>query len=118
MYGIYQPSEARLADQIIEAIERKAAKNHAGKDQTIIILDYRSNYPSPKGLAVAREVLADYFELSPFPEILIYVGYFSDDIGNNAEFSIAPLKLGPAREAKLAELIAAKGLDPLGRLIW
>lgn len=116
--GVYQRPQERLADQIVEAIDRKVAKNHAGKENTVLILDYRSNFPSPEGLAVARDELAKYFERSPFLEILLYVGYFSDDAGNNAEFSIAPLKLGPARQAKLAQLIETKGLAQLGRLVW
>lgn len=118
MLGVYQRPQERLAGQIFEAINRKAVKRHAGKDNTVLILDYRSNFQSSEELAVARDELTNYLACSPFPEILLYVGYFSDDSGNNAEFSFVPLKIGPARAAKLAELIEAKGLDHLDRLVW
>ncbi len=116
--GVCQRPSERLVDQIVEAIDRKSAKKHAGKDNTVLILDYRSNFPSSEGLAAARDELTHYLDRTPFPEILIYVGYFSDDTGNNAEFSIAPLKLSDEREKRLSELTEGKDPDALGRLVW
>lgn len=107
-----------LSRQIIEAIDRKATKKHSGKDATVLILDYRGNFPDSDELDSARNELQGYLAKSPFPEIWFYVGYFSDDDGNNAEFAFSTLKLATGKRAKLDRLIEEKGFDEFGRLVW
>jgi hypothetical protein len=109
---------ARLADKIVAAIDLKAAKKHDGKEKTVLILDYRTNFPTKEGLLQAIAELPDYFAASPFPEIWLYHGYFSDDDGNNAEFSFAPLKIPEAQARRFDELAVERGVDEHGRIVW
>lgn len=110
--------DARLADKIVTAIDAKAAKKHDGKEKTVLILDYRTNFPTKKGLIEAIAELSDYFAASSFPEIWLYHGYFSDDDGYNAEFSFAALKLPEAQALRFGELAVERGVDELGRIVW
>lgn len=110
--------DARLTDKIVTAIDAKTAKRHDGKDKTVLILDYRTNFPAKEGLLEAIGELPDYFAASPFPEIWLYHGYFSDDDGNNAEFSFAPLKLPEAMALRFEELAVERGVDEHGRIVW
>lgn len=107
-----------LCKQILEAIDRKAAKKHANKDTTVLILDYRGNFPDQNELRSTCREIGNYLEACPFMEIWFYVGYFSDDIGNNAEFSFTALKLGEEKSMKLLKLSETKGLDSFDRLVW
>lgn len=111
-------SDARLADKIVTAIDAKAEKNHDGKEKTVLILDYRTNFPTKEGLLEAMAELSHYFAASPFLEIWLYHGYFSDDDGNNAEFSFAPLKLPEAQALRFEELAVERGVDKHGRIVW
>ena len=110
--------DARLADKIVTAIDAKTAKKHDGKEKTVLILDYRTNFPTKDGLLEAMAELPEYFAASPFPEIWLYHGYFSDDDGNNAEFSFAPLKLSEAQALRFGELALERGVDKHGRIVW
>ena len=116
--GQIRRPDARLADKILIAIDAKAAKKHDGKEKTVLILDYRTNFPTKEGLLDAMAELPDYFAASPFPEIWLYHGYFSDDDGNNAEFSFAPLKLPEAKALRFGELAVERGVDEHGRIVW
>jgi hypothetical protein len=116
--GQIRRPDLRLADKIVTAIDAKAAKKHDGKEKTVLILDYRTNFPTKEGLLEAMAELSDYFVASPFPEIWIYHGYFSDDDGNNAEFSFAPLKLPEAQALRFGELAVERGVDEHGRIVW
>lgn len=110
--------DTRLADKIVTAVDAKASKKHGGKEKTVLILDYRTNFPTKKGLIEALAELSDYFAASPFPEIWLYHGYFSDDDGNNAEFSFAALKLQEEQALRFGELAVQRGVDELGRIVW
>lgn len=116
--GQIRRPDARLADKIVAAIDAKAAKTHDGKEKTVLILDYRTNFPTKEGLLRAMAELPAYFAASPFPEIWLYHGYFSDDDGNNAEFSFAPLKLPEALALRFGELAVERGFDEHGRVVW
>ena len=116
--GMVQPATRSLSDQIIEALKGKLGKRHSGKDKTVVILDFRGNYPDQAELQTAIELTSPTLEQMPFPEIWFYVGYFSDDDGNNAEFSVSPLKLGALKFQQLNKLVKSKGLDRFGRLIF
>lgn len=116
--GLIVRPDGRLADKIVIAIDAKIAKKHDGKEKTVLILDYRTNFPTKEGLLEAMAELPDYFAACPFPEIWLYHGYFSDDEGNNAEFSFAPLKLPEAQALRLGELAVERGVDEHGRIVW
>lgn len=116
--GQIRRPDARLADKIMAAIDAKATKKHDSKEKTVLILDYRTNFPTKEGLLEAMAELPDYFAASPFPEIWLYHGYFSDDDGNYAEFSFAPLKLPETQARRFAELAVERGVDKHGRIVW
>ncbi|WP_337180791.1 hypothetical protein [Sphingopyxis granuli] len=118
IHGQILRPDARLADKIVAAVNLKAAKKHDGKEKTVLILDYRTNFPTKEGLLEAMAELPDYFAASPFPEIWLYHGYFSDDDGNNAEFSFAPLKLPEAQARRFEQLAVERGVDEHGRIVW
>lgn len=110
--------DAPLTDKIMAAVNAKAAKKHDGKENTVLILDYRTNFPTSDGLLEAMERLPEYFAASPFPEIWLYHGFFSDDDGSNAEFSLAPLKVSEAQALRFDELGVQRGVDEHGRIVW
>lgn len=74
--SVVRPTRS-LADQIVEAVDRKAAKKHDGNDRTVLLLDYRGNFPDREELKAAAADLEAYFCECPFPEVWFYVGYFS-----------------------------------------
>ena len=111
------PSAPPLAEQVVAAINRKSAKDHAGKERTVLILDYRGNLDAAE-LRQEHLILAGTLGKAPFPEVWFYVGYFSDDDGNNAEFSFTPLILPDAKQERLQRFESARGVDEYGRVIW
>ena len=58
--------------------------------------------------------LEGYLEGVPFREVWFYAGYYSDNDGNNAEFSFSPLKVTRAQERVLQTM----EVDSKGRHIW
>lgn len=82
-----------LENLIREAIESKENKKHLEKEETIILIDNRTLNYELSDLHLASESLSDFYENSSFREIWFYTGYCSDLTGNNAEFSLAPLKV-------------------------
>ncbi|RSY85976.1 hypothetical protein DAH66_09800 [Sphingomonas koreensis] len=117
LMGMIQPATRPLDAQIVEAVASKVAKRHDNKDRTTLILDFRGNFPSQDELLAAADTLGPLLDQAPFREIWFYIGYFSNDQGNDAEFALTPLKLGQDKAEKLAALIENKGLDEFGRLI-
>jgi len=118
LIGMIQPVTQSLDAQIVKAVHSKITKRHGNKDRVVLILDFRGNYLEPDDLYAAAHKIASLLEESPFLEIWFYVGYFSDDQGNDAEFSMTPLKLGREKAEKLRELTQQKGLDKFGRLLF
>lgn len=116
--GHVLPPERRLEEEIVAAVSGKAAKRHAGKERTVLILDYRGNFADAAAFSHARQELVPYFEACPFAEVWFYVGYFSGDDGNNAEFTFAPLKLPGNRMAKIRTFASQRGLDEFKRVVW
>lgn len=103
-----------LETQIRNALEKKEAKRHEGKEKTVVILDNRTSaYDVPDYQAAARALASDV-ESMPFREIWFYTGYCSDNDGNNAEFSFAPLKVTSEQSEKLG----AMDVDESGRHVW
>lgn len=111
--SMLQP-DTSLANQIRSAVGRKAMKAHAGKETTVLIIDNRTSaFDLPDYFAAAKELRSMLAE-TPFPEVWFYTGYCSDDDGNNAEFSFAPLKV-PALHA---EMLLALNVDSRGLHVW
>jgi|GEM_PF-1357783 predicted lactoylglutathione lyase len=82
-----------LAVLIQEAIERKNSKKHNDKEKTILIIDNRTSRFEVEDFFKAMDELGDKLILNPFPEIYFYTGYYSDNDGNKAEYSFAPIKM-------------------------
>lgn len=81
-----------------------------------IIIDNRTGaFDVPDYQAAARS-LEPFLESTPFPEIWFYTGHCSDDDGNRAEFSFAPLKVGNDMRSVLDTL--ALDSDASGRVVW
>ncbi len=106
-----------LTSLIEAAIQKKATKRHSGKKSTVLIVDNRTSQFDLADYREAARSLASWLATLPFPEIWFYTGYCSDNDGNNAEFSFAPLKITDEQIGRLGELVAEQGLDSKERLI-
>jgi hypothetical protein len=116
--GAVDPPSEPLAKQISEAIVRKSGKRHKGKESTVLILDYRGNFYDAADVYEAAEQVAKKCADTPFPEIWVYVGYFSSDDGRYAEFSLTPLRAPSEKWDRLLKLAAERGIDEHGRVVW
>jgi hypothetical protein len=95
-----------LSKLILEAIERKNKKNHNGKENTILIIDNRSIRFKIEDYQKAMKELKNKISNSIFPEIYFYTGYYSDNDGNHAEYSFAPIKLPDEKIEQLKNRIS------------
>jgi len=93
-----------LSNLIRKAIESKEVKKHFGKDNTVLIIDNRTLTYEYPDLNLALNSLEDHYKSSSFKEIWFYTGYCSDINGNNAEFSLAPLKIPKDQEEILNKM--------------
>lgn len=106
--------DTSLTGKIQAAIESKADKKHAHKDATVVVVDNRSSLFDLPDLRVAMTELASFLADLPFPEVWFYTGYYSDDDGNNAEFSFVPLKVRPEQ----ADVLDSLQVDDRGIHVW
>lgn len=89
-------------DEILKAsINKKVEKNHSNKENLILIIDNRTVTYDLENVINYLEKLDDYFDNLPFKEVWLYTGYYSDLDGNNAEYSLVPLKLEQQKINKL-----------------
>jgi hypothetical protein len=90
-------------DQLLKkAIEKKLAKKHPHKENVTLIIDNRTVTFTLEHILEHLQNMSKYFEQLPFCEIWLYTGYYSDIDGNNAEYSLAPLKISD-QKAKIIE---------------
>lgn len=80
-------------EMIKKAILKKVQKAHAGKEDTILILDNRSTYFNTYHFEKILEWIHKEKPNIPFKEVFIYTGYYSGDDGKNSEFSSMSLML-------------------------
>lgn len=88
---------------VYAAIEKKVQKTHNEKEKTILIVDNRT----------IKFGTNDYFKMMnafskdkityPFKEIFFYTGYYSDEDGNNSEFSFSEIQLSKGMKSLLRE---------------
>lgn len=89
-------------DEILKtSIDKKVKKNHPNKENVILIIDNRTVTYDLESVINHLENLDDYFDNLPFKEVWLYTGYYSDLDGNNAEYSLVPLKLEEQKIKKL-----------------
>lgn len=81
-----------LKEALVSAIQKKVSKKHRDKDETILVLDNLTTHASPDDFFDTLEAIKAEIDMTPFPSIWLYTGYYSDDDGSNCEFSIVPLK--------------------------
>lgn len=94
-------------DTIIkEAIDKKVNKKHPDKENVTLIIDNRTVTFELEHILSYLDNLDDYFENLPFKEVWLYTGYYSDLDGNNAEYSLAPLKIDGLKREKLINKLA------------
>jgi len=89
-------------DEILKtSIDKKVKKNHQNKENVILVIDNRTVTYDLESIIMHLEKLDDYFANLPFKEVWLYTGYYSDLDGNNAEYSLLPLKLEEQKFKKL-----------------
>jgi hypothetical protein len=82
-----------LRKELEKALLKKASKNHAGKERTVIILDNLTTHSGPRDFFDALDQMGEFLENLPFKSVWFYTGYYSGDDGYNCEFSLIPMKL-------------------------
>lgn len=107
-------TEQSLAHEIQVAIEKKMSKKHRDKIATVLVIDNRTSAFDYSDYRSAAAELESFFTEVPFPEVWFYTGYYSDDDGNRAEFSFAPLKVTPAQ----AKMVNSLNVDSHGVHLW
>lgn len=100
---------------VLEAIQKKEKKKHSDKDNTILIIDNRTNAYDLEQILIGLDRLGPSFE-SPFSEIWLYFGFYSNDDGNKAEFCFIPIKIPAEKEQKLRNLKNENEPDKYGRI--
>ncbi|MDP3962664.1 MAG: hypothetical protein Q8Q03_02250, partial [bacterium] len=85
--------ETSFKDIVCRAINNKNKKLHEGKEKTVLVIDNRTSKFNMSDYQDMVEGLKIQLGVSLFPEIYLYTGYYSDDDGQNAEYSFAPMKL-------------------------
>ncbi len=90
----WQPGKKTTLENLIaRAITSKSSKNHEGKNHTVLIIDNRTcQFDIDDFDAAAKKFQSDDFK-NDFAEVWLYTGYYSDNDGNNAEYSLIPIKL-------------------------
>src|SRR5690606_8491066 len=89
-------------DNIIkDAIDKKVNKNHPNKENVTLIIDNRTVTYELEDIINYLDKLDEYFKTLPFKEVWLYTGYYSNLDGNNAEYSLAPLKIDEIKIEKL-----------------
>lgn len=96
--------EKNLEKLLRESISKKESKKHQEKENTVIIIDNRTLSYKISDFYDAFEKIEDLLSKSSFREIWLYTGYCSDNNGNNAEFSLAPMKTTEIQSKKLKHL--------------
>lgn len=112
--GRTDPPQKKLSEIIDTAIIKKEEKKHSEKEITILLIDNRTFTLEIDDFQEAFEELGDRFELSPFIEIWLYTGYYSSDDGNEAEYSLIPLKVTEAQRKALAKMADRNGKNDKG----
>ena len=97
-------SENNLESLLEIAITKKEQKKHKEKDKTVLLIDNRTLAYEISDFFEAFKNLDELINNISFREIWLYTGYCSDNDGNNAEFSLAPIKITQTQSAKLAIL--------------
>ncbi len=98
----------KFGELLKEAINKKLDKNHANKEEVTLIIDNRTVSYSLEDVLNQLGELDDYFERLPFKEVWMYTGYYSDFDGNNAEYSLAPLKISQEKLETLNKNVEIK----------
>lgn len=91
-----------------EAVDKKVKKKHPNKENVTLIIDNRTISYSLEDVMDQLGDLDDYFAEVPFKEVWMYTGYYSDFDGNNAEYSLVPLKISSERSESLRKIIDIK----------
>ena len=115
--SIFETSD-KLSDLLIDVGKNKINKIHKNKENTVLIIDNRTGAYDVKDYFEALDCINPLVQKWPFPEVWFYTGYFSDNNGQDAEFSFAPLKTTAEQSKVLEEMIKSKRIDEYGRYVW
>lgn len=78
-------------EELVKTLKKKINKKNTGKENTIVVLDNRSNFFDFFDFLKFQEWVHENKNTIPFKEIFVYTGYFSTDDGSIAEYSIISL---------------------------
>lgn len=98
-------TEKNLEKLLRDSISKKESKKHKEKASTVILIDNRTLSYEISDFHKAFDKISDLVNESSFREIWLYTGYCSDNDGNNAEFSLAPIKTTKKQDKALTELM-------------
>lgn len=104
--------EKSLYQLVDEAILAKENKRHTGKDRTILIIDNRTGQFDVDDFHLMVKSSGGRFDASPFMQIWIYTGYYSDLDGSNAEYAWSVIKADDDTFNNIARKLASTGALP------
>ncbi len=96
--------EKNLENLLRVAISKKELKKHKEKSKTVLLIDNRTLRYEISDFFEAFKAIEDITDNSSFKEIWLYTGYCSDNDGNNAEYSLAPIKITEFQNKRLIDL--------------
>ena len=97
-----------------KAIQSKVKKRHEDKEETILIVDNRTTRYEIADVERFLRSNAERIETTPFREIWLYTGYYSDYEAIDCEFSLMPIKITNAHWADLAEYVETNSPNEMG----
>lgn len=106
------PPDGSLFELIESALASKTAKLHSGMENTILIIDNRTSAYDIEDFRKAEQRFDELRVRNPFREVWFYTGYYSDDDGNNAEWSLVPILVTSEIMNKLESGMKRDGLEP------
>jgi hypothetical protein len=102
----------RLVDLMKDAVEAKSQKRHAGKCNTILILDNRTTHYDLDNFWEAFEAIHQAKPEPVFAEVWFYTGYYSEFDGSESEWSLIPVSVPANVTDRLSSALVENGLQP------
>ena len=92
---------ASLFNLIETAILKKANKNHQNKPHTTLVIDNRTCMFDIQNYQAISEQFEDLRSKCPFREVWFYTGFYSNNDGSNAEWSVSPILIEDITEEQI-----------------
>lgn len=106
------PPDGDLFQLLERTIASKASKPHMDKRKTILIVDNRTSAFDINDFHEAASRFSKLKSKCPFREVWFYTGYYSDNDGCSAEWSLAPVLVSNRTAKRMRSNMALLGSEP------